>query len=53
VTDVIVLQKHLHGVRTLTASEAAAADLNCDATVDIFDLGLLKGVLAAAQNTEQ
>ena len=39
VVDIIALQKHLLNLQPLTAEQAAAADLNADGAVDIFDLG--------------
>ena len=38
--DLIMLQKWVHGVGSLTASENA--DLNADRVVDVFDLGIMK-----------
>ncbi len=40
VLDVVMLTKWLHEVGDLT--DAAAADLNGDGVVDVFDLGLMK-----------
>lgn len=42
VTDVIKLQKHLHGSQPLQHPEEIAADVNHDGAVDVIDLVLVK-----------
>ena len=42
VTDVIALQKYLHGKETLGFGNFLNADVNNDGSVNIFDLCLLK-----------
>ena len=42
VSDVIVLHKYLHGVKSLTQEEYEVADINADGIVNIFDFVNLK-----------
>lgn len=45
ITDAVALQKYLLAIKTLTAEQKAAADMNSDGRVNIFDLNLLKAAL--------
>ena len=42
VSDVIILHKYLHGVKSLTKKEYEVADINADGLVNIFDFVHLK-----------
>ena len=49
--DIVMLQKWLHCTGTLTNAEAA--DLNADGSVDVFDLALLKREVLHAQSSPE
>jgi len=48
VADIILLQKHLLSIETFSAEQAAAADLNEDTAVNVFDLAALKRLVFQA-----
>ncbi|MBP0972374.1 MAG: hypothetical protein J5851_00545 [Oscillospiraceae bacterium] len=45
VRDLILVQKYLLGISSLTSEQFDIADLNTDECVDVFDLALLKRIL--------
>ncbi len=47
VADIVLLQKYLLGVESLTAEQAATADLSGDKVLNAFDLAILKKLLLA------
>ena len=45
VSDVIIMQRYLHGAVSITENQWKSADMNGDGNVNIYDLALLKRVL--------
>ena len=45
VADLIVFQKYLHGITTISEQQFTFADLNDDGAVNVIDLALLKKYL--------
>lgn len=43
--DLVVLQKHLLNIQSITNEQSSAADLNGDKRINIFDLALLKRII--------
>ena len=50
VMDLIVLQRHLVNLDTISEAQFPYADMNADGNVDIFDLALLKHAVLAQKS---
>ncbi|MDE6777021.1 MAG: dockerin type I repeat-containing protein, partial [Oscillospiraceae bacterium] len=53
VTDVVILQKYLHGKQSITQEQFTKLDRNHDSLVNIYDFVLLKKELISGKNTSQ
>ncbi len=51
VTDIIIMQKYLHGNQSLDAEQFWFADMNSDESVNIYDLVLLKRAVISGEWT--
>ncbi|MCR4644418.1 MAG: DUF4981 domain-containing protein [Oscillospiraceae bacterium] len=45
ILDLILLQKYIHNKTSLTSAQMAAADVDMNGVVDVFDMGLMKRLI--------